>query len=216
MPGGYPMTGGYPMPGGGYPMAGPPYGGAANAGTNGLAIASLVLGILWLWGVGSILAVVFGHVGKRQIHERGQGGSGLATAGLVLGYLGIAGAIFFILVVAGAISTFNSAVSNDEAAQVKADLRNAATAEETFLTDNNVYTTNETDLATEGYVPGFGTEIAIATDGVRGYCIVGSYEGKGDWYVYDSEAAGLSLSSYSSLTDAESVCSVNSGFSAPQ
>src|SRR5712691_4131267 len=29
--------------------------------TNGYAIASLVLGIVWLWWLGSVLALVFGH-----------------------------------------------------------------------------------------------------------------------------------------------------------
>ncbi|MGI9621396.1 MAG: DUF4190 domain-containing protein [Acidimicrobiales bacterium] len=62
------------------------------SGTNGLAIASLVLGIVWVYWIGSILAVIFGHVAKRQLKQPGnsQGGSGLATAGLVLGYVGIA------------------------------------------------------------------------------------------------------------------------------
>ena len=36
-------------------------------GTNGLAIASLVLGILWIWWIGSLLALVFGFIAKRQI-----------------------------------------------------------------------------------------------------------------------------------------------------
>jgi hypothetical protein len=50
-----------------------------------------VLGIVWLWWVGSTLAVVFGHVALGQI-ERSQGrlgGRGLAIAGLVLGYIGL-------------------------------------------------------------------------------------------------------------------------------
>jgi hypothetical protein len=59
--------------------------------TNGLAIASLVLGIVWLWWLGSILALVFGYIARRQIarsnHE--QTGRGLATAGIVLGWVGI-------------------------------------------------------------------------------------------------------------------------------
>lgn len=57
--------------------------------TNGMAIASLVLGILWLYWVGSILALVFGYVAKRQIEERGEQGGGMATAGIVLGWIGI-------------------------------------------------------------------------------------------------------------------------------
>ena len=47
--------------------------GAAQAtSTNGLAIASMVLGILWLWWIGSILALVFGYVAKGQIDAIGR------------------------------------------------------------------------------------------------------------------------------------------------
>jgi hypothetical protein len=68
----------------------------ANPGTNGLAIAALVLGILWLYWVGSILAVIFGHIALSQIRHTGQRGRGLAIAGLVLGYVGLA---LFLLVI---------------------------------------------------------------------------------------------------------------------
>ena len=57
--------------------------------TNGMAVASLVLGILWLYWIGSVLALVFGYVAKRQIRERGEAGSGMATAGIVLGWVGV-------------------------------------------------------------------------------------------------------------------------------
>jgi hypothetical protein len=62
----------------------------SSAPTNGFAIASLVLGLIWLWWLGSVLAVVFGHVALRQIARSGQSGRGLAIAGLALGYLGLA------------------------------------------------------------------------------------------------------------------------------
>lgn len=57
--------------------------------TNGMAIASMVLGIFWAGWIGSILAVVFGHVALKQIERTDQGGRGMAVAGLVLGYLGL-------------------------------------------------------------------------------------------------------------------------------
>lgn len=57
--------------------------------TNGLAIASMVLGIVWIYWIGSILALVFGYVAKKQIRERGEGGGGMATAGIVLGWVGV-------------------------------------------------------------------------------------------------------------------------------
>jgi uncharacterized membrane protein len=50
----------------------------------------MTLGILWVYMIGSILAVIFGHVALRQIRRNGNRGRGMAIAGLVLGYLGIA------------------------------------------------------------------------------------------------------------------------------
>ena len=54
--------------------------------TNGMAITSLILGILWL----GLLPVIFGHIAIGQIKRNPyQGGRGMAIAGLVLGYLAI-------------------------------------------------------------------------------------------------------------------------------
>jgi hypothetical protein len=76
----------------------------ASQGTNGLAIASLVLGILWLTWIGSILALIFGYIARSQVRRRGQGGDGLALAGIVLGWVGVATLV--LLVVFGlAVST---------------------------------------------------------------------------------------------------------------
>jgi hypothetical protein len=50
--------------------------------TNVMAILSLVFAFVF-WP----LAIVFGHVAKKQIKERGDDGDGLATAGLILGYV---------------------------------------------------------------------------------------------------------------------------------
>ena len=57
-----------------------------------MAIASLILGIVWLFGVGSILAIVLGYSGLRQIRESGgrQGGRAIALAGVVVGIVGLA------------------------------------------------------------------------------------------------------------------------------
>src|SRR5262249_29300948 len=75
--------------------------------TNGLAIASMVLGIVWVYWIGSILAVVFGHVALSQIKKSGdaQRGRGMAIAGLVLGYVGVA---ILLLVVVAAIANSGS------------------------------------------------------------------------------------------------------------
>jgi len=88
-----PLVQNYPPPGYGYPRP---------TKTNGLAIASMVLGILWVYWIGSILALVFGYVAKSQIDQSGgaQTGRGMAVAGIVLGWVGVGLLVIFIIAVA--------------------------------------------------------------------------------------------------------------------
>jgi hypothetical protein len=68
--------------------------------TNGLATVSLIFGILsWFLCpfVGSLIAVICGHIAHGQIKQTGESGSGLATTGLVLGYIQLGGALLFTL-----------------------------------------------------------------------------------------------------------------------
>jgi hypothetical protein len=55
---------------------------------NPFAVASLVLSLLWIAWLGSLAAVIFGHIALRQIARSNdtESGSGMAIAGLVLGY----------------------------------------------------------------------------------------------------------------------------------
>jgi hypothetical protein len=63
--------------------------------TNGMAVASMVLGILgmvgMIWIISPVLALVFGYLSKGQIDRSGgaQEGRGYAIAGIVLGWVGI-------------------------------------------------------------------------------------------------------------------------------
>jgi hypothetical protein len=70
-------------------------------GTNGLAIASMILGILWIYWIGSILALIFGYVARSQIRTRHEGGDGMAVAGIVLGWVGVGFLVLTFLLVAG-------------------------------------------------------------------------------------------------------------------
>lgn len=72
--------------------------------TNSSAIVSVVLGVLWFAGIGSLLALVFGYRARREIKTSAgsQKGSGLATAGIILGWIGIA--ILAIVAVGGALT----------------------------------------------------------------------------------------------------------------
>ena len=99
------------------PMAPPPpptpdfvqYG-PATPKTSGLAIASFVLSLLWIAGVGSLLAIILALKARQSI-KRSQGresGDGLAIAGLVIGILGVLSSVVFI----GAVATIDHAVHN--------------------------------------------------------------------------------------------------------
>ena len=80
----------------GYPAHPPP----ATPKTSGKAIASLVLGLVWVYGITSILAIVFGAIARKEIRESNGWvtGGGVATAGLVLGIVGVVGAIALIVI----------------------------------------------------------------------------------------------------------------------
>jgi hypothetical protein len=79
------------------------YGYQSTRGTNGLAVASLVLGIaqIFICIIGGILALVFGYIARRQIDESGgtQGGRGMAVAGIILGWIGIGLGIAYVVIV---------------------------------------------------------------------------------------------------------------------
>jgi hypothetical protein len=59
--------------------------------TNGHAIASLFLSIIWLFGIGSIVAIVLAFRALREIRESNgeQGGRVLALAGIGIGIAGL-------------------------------------------------------------------------------------------------------------------------------
>ena len=80
---------------------------------NGLAIASLVLGIFWLWGLGSIAAIVLGIVAMRQIERSSdtQKGKGMAIGGIVLGAVGVL-MIAFLVLVGSVLNNANKAAVN--------------------------------------------------------------------------------------------------------
>jgi hypothetical protein len=58
---------------------------------NGLALASIVAGLLWMGWIGSVAAVIMGHVALQQIARSGgaQTGRAAALAGLAVGYFGL-------------------------------------------------------------------------------------------------------------------------------
>jgi Domain of unknown function (DUF4190) len=85
---------GYP----GYPGYGTPVM-VPSQRTNGMAIAAMVVSLvslpgLFCYGVGGIVigmvGAILGHVARRQVTERGEGGSGMALAGIIIGWIAVA------------------------------------------------------------------------------------------------------------------------------
>ena len=94
----------HPAPPGYY---GPPASQGQKQSTNGFAIASMVLGIVWIYWIGSILALVFGYIARKQIDESNgrEGGRSMAVAGIVLGWVGI-GVLALIIVLVVLVNVF--------------------------------------------------------------------------------------------------------------
>ncbi|GHJ50415.1 hypothetical protein Cs7R123_77570 [Catellatospora sp. TT07R-123] len=104
------------QPYGQYAYGQQPYPQPASGGTNGMAIASLVLGIAGVltcccYGFGALpglIGAILGHLSMKQIRERNQDGRGLAIAGIATGWAGVALSVGMLaLIVIGVVSDPN-------------------------------------------------------------------------------------------------------------
>ena len=155
---------------------------------DGMAIASLVLSVLWMVGLGSVGGVVLGHLSRSKAKREGRQPSGLALAGLILGY---AGAAFMVAMILAAIAIpvfLNQRVKGNDAI-VRSDLRNAATAEEMYMTDRGAYTADVTTLQSVGFVPDRRVEVQVFRADSTGYCIGGHLDTS--TFYFDSTNGGL-------------------------
>lgn len=60
-----------------------------HEGRSGVAIASLVLSILWIFGLGSLVGIVLGVIALYRRPQTQQRGRGFAISGILLGILGV-------------------------------------------------------------------------------------------------------------------------------
>ncbi len=117
------------------PVALPPRYGTAQAvpasGTNGVAIAALIVGIVALASVGlgyvpeivgqifgfgtflfAILAIILGHIGVSRSRQLGGKGKGAAITGLVLGYVCVGLAVIGLIIVLTVFGAIFEALSS--------------------------------------------------------------------------------------------------------
>jgi type IV pilus assembly protein PilA len=120
----------------------------------------------------------------RKAQEENESGFTLIELLVVIIIIGILAAI--------AIPVFLQQRNKGYDAAAKSDLRNGATAQESYLTDNNVYATTKAGLVTEGFTSSQNvTAPNITVDGTNsGYCMVITSH-SGNHFYYDSEAGGL-------------------------
>ena len=73
-------------------MNDPNYNPVQNSSTAIISLVAGILGLSFVPGIGSIVAVIVGNMAKKEIAESGGrlGGEGMANIGVILGWIGIA------------------------------------------------------------------------------------------------------------------------------
>ncbi len=112
--------------------------------TNGSAVASLVLSILGLFGIGSLLGIIFGYKARREIRGSGgyQSGDGLAIAGIVIGYVTLAIFVLFVVLWIAVFTTIHSSIdsaSSQPVAHCQADTKTVEIAIDAYQAQKGSY-----------------------------------------------------------------------------
>jgi len=141
----------------------------------------------------------------RKAAEEREGGFTLIELLVVIIIIGILAAI--------AIPVFLNQRQKGYDAQAKADLRNLATAEETYLTGHPAgYESAPADASTDanliaaGFKKSSNVAIAVEIDGTNGFCEAATSSSGNTWW-YDSQDGGLQPAA-SSTAPATKTCGV--------
>ena len=143
----------------------------------------------------------------RKAREEREGGFTLIELLVVIIIIGILAAI--------AIPVFLNQRKKGYDAQAKSDLRNAATAEETVITDGASDTTTLATLTTAGFKPSNNVSLLGAVNGAVAFCLVGRNSNSSNYFLYNSGNGGLSTTVYATAAAAEADCTAaNMGLAA--
>jgi type IV pilus assembly protein PilA len=108
--------------------------------TSGLAIGSLICGILFFIFPSAIAAIVMGHISRAEIRRSGgrKTGAGMAMAGLVLGYIGVSFIPILIIAAIAIPNLLRSKMAENEAFAV-GSLRALNTSAVDYSTAYGIY-----------------------------------------------------------------------------
>jgi hypothetical protein len=144
-----------------------------------MAIASLVLSIVWIAGIGSVVAIALGFISRRRA-KRSTGtpdGAVVATAGITIGVTGLIFAAVFWIVVAGGNSgsTITSSPSYVDGSKYAALYYDNATAESTVCTTSNISSRDSASLWMSGCHDGWATARFAINNGASTGLNIGNY-----------------------------------------
>ena len=135
----------------------------------------------------------------RKAQEEREGGFTLIELLVVIIIIGILAAI--------AIPVFLNQRKKGYDARAKSDLRNVATLEETYLTDNSAYgTATQLDAASPIKTVSDGDTVYFYKTGATGFCLVGNNANSTNFFTYDNARGGLSSTVQPDLVTAQGIC----------
>ena len=177
---------------GGFTASGrsPGPGGQGTSG-RGLAVTSLVSSLVWVFAIGSVVAVVTAILTFTRRPDSVS--RGLAIAGLAIGLLGLI--VPAALLAAVAVPVFTDQRDAAHEAQVQSDLRNGAIEMEMAYTVAGSYPGASGQSLTEvldGFVPYDDVTVELTQVSEGRYCMTGYREGwDGPVAAFDSHRGGL-------------------------
>ncbi len=128
------------------------------------------MSIGWFGGLGSLLAITFGHLSRRQARRAGAVPSRMAMAGLVIGYIGFGG-LLSAGVALPALLDRRDTIHDHEA---ETELRSAQMAQEMYFSDREQYATTVPDLQS-GYFPNPLVPLTIVSADSSSYCMTAQH-----------------------------------------
>jgi len=144
--------------------------------TAGVAVASMILGILGLMclgPLGSIPAIICGHIGMAAVKKNPDTlqGDGMALAGLIMGYIQIVLMILFFAIIL--IPAFSSGLDKAHSVTCSAHMRNIESAKDVLAMQEGLGEFSEVDVQAVNEILGSDMQSGCPDGGTYEYHAIG-------------------------------------------